>query len=75
MIGKICKFVVKRAIADFTAWREQGLSAPPIAINISPSQLRDDSFGAWLADSLDKAGLPTCSIVVELTEGALMEQV
>jgi two-component system CheB/CheR fusion protein len=47
---------------------------PPIAVNISPSQLRDDGFATWLQDSLNKAGLPSSSIVIELTEGALMDQ-
>lgn len=50
------------------------LNPPPIAVNISPSQLRDDGFATWLQDSLNKAGLPSSSIVIELTEGALMDQ-
>jgi EAL domain-containing protein (putative c-di-GMP-specific phosphodiesterase class I) len=74
LIGDICVFVVNQVIEDLLAWRAAGVIAPPIAINISPSQLRDDNFAGWLAESLIKACLPSSSVVVELTEGALMEQ-
>ncbi|CAB1369153.1 EAL domain-containing protein [Denitratisoma oestradiolicum] len=73
LIGGIGLFVVNRAIEDILAWRSVGLTPPPVALNISPSQLRDDRFAAWLFDRLATAGLPTSSIVIELTEGALME--
>lgn len=74
LIGSIGVFVVSRTVADIIYWYSIGLEPPPISVNISPSQLRDDSFGGWLLDSLDRAGLPPSSIVLELTEGALMEQ-
>lgn len=74
LIGSIGLFVISRAVADIIYWYSVGLMPPPIAVNISPSQLRDDSFGEWLLEGLDKAGLPPSSIVLELTEGALMEQ-
>lgn len=74
LIGDIGIFVVSRAIEDIIDWCSHGLVPPPIAVNISPIQLRDESFGTWLYDSLARAGLPSSSIVVELTEGALMEQ-
>lgn len=74
LIGSIGHFVVGRVINDILEWQSAGLKPPPIAVNISPSQLRDDSFATWLQDSLNKAGLPSSSIVIELTEGALMDQ-
>lgn len=74
LIGSIGLFVISRAVADITYWYSVGLKPPPIAVNISPSQLRDDCFGEWMLDGLDKAGLSPSSIVLELTEGALMEQ-
>jgi two-component system CheB/CheR fusion protein len=74
LIGHIGQFVVKQAIADILAWGDAGLAAPPIALNISPSQLRNDSFALWLHERLAASSLSTSAIVVELTEGALMEQ-
>ena len=74
LIGSIGHFVVSRVINDILEWHSAGLNPPPIAVNISPSQLRDDGFATWLQDSLNKAGLPSSSIVIELTEGALMDQ-
>lgn len=74
LIAGIGFFVISRAIEDIIDWCSNGLVPPPIAVNISPSQLHNDGFAAWLNDSLARAGLPTSSIVVELTEGALMDQ-
>lgn len=74
LIGDIGLFVVSRAIEDIIDWSASGLAPPPIAVNISPLQLRDGNFAAWLCDSLARAGLPYSSIIVELTEGALMDQ-
>ena len=74
LIGSIGHFVVSRVINDILEWHSAGLNPPPIAVNISPSQLRDDGFATWLQDSLNKAGLHSSSIVIELTEGALMDQ-
>ena len=74
LISSIGRFVVGRALRDILSWRAGGLDAPPIALNISPTQLRDERFVDWLYASLAEAELPCSSIVVELTEGALMDQ-
>jgi two-component system CheB/CheR fusion protein len=74
LIDQIGVFVVRCAILDIVSWRRAGLEMPPISINISPSQLRDDNFGNWLWNELAQAGLPASCVTVELTEGALMEQ-
>lgn len=74
LIGAIGLFVVGRVIDDILEWRATGLTPPPISVNISPSQLRDDSFAIWLEGALNRAELPYSSIIIELTEGALMDQ-
>ena len=46
LIGSIGHFVVSRVINDILEWHSAG-ETPPIAVNISPSQLRDDGFATW----------------------------
>ncbi len=74
IVAGIGELVLMRTIADIVAWREAGLVVPPIAINVSPSQLRGSGFAGWLSDSLARCGLAPASIIIELTEGTLMER-
>jgi len=73
LITNIGHFVALQAIADLCAWIAAGLAPPPIAINVSPLQLRDDHYITWLQERLAEAGLPVGTLKVEVTESALME--
>jgi diguanylate cyclase (GGDEF)-like protein len=74
IIGGIGELVLNRLIGDMLDWRAAGLVVPPIAINVSPTQLRGSGFAARLHGHLARHGLSPASLIVELTEGALMER-
>jgi EAL domain-containing protein (putative c-di-GMP-specific phosphodiesterase class I) len=56
-----------------TGWRRDGLPLTYVAVNVSPLQLRDPGFAESVAGLLAARGLPADSLVLEVTEGAVME--
>jgi diguanylate cyclase (GGDEF)-like protein/PAS domain S-box-containing protein len=74
MIVEIGDWVFHEAIHQLARWRVSLDSAFQISINKSPVQfLREDSSNKVWADSLAEFGLPGHSIVIEITEGLLLE--
>ncbi|RUO22468.1 GGDEF domain-containing protein [Aliidiomarina iranensis] len=71
LILEITKNVMTQVTQQIKEWREQGVSIP-IAINISSHDIMDKDFVARLLNELDKADIPGEMIEVELTEGALI---
>lgn len=64
--------VVSTTASYIRAWQSEGLVVPPIAVNVSPSQLRDRRFAARVADQLRTYGVQPSMLTIELTEDALM---
>ena len=48
-----------------------GVVLPPVAVNLSPTQLLDESFIAFLLEEVDRCGAPH-ALTVEVTEGILV---
>ena len=74
LIGETGQRVIQKVLADMRGWHAKGLALVPVAINVSPSQLRDNRFTSWLTEQLQSFGISPENIVVEITEGTLMEQ-
>ncbi|QPF74423.1 EAL domain-containing protein [Roseateles sp. DAIF2] len=66
--------VIELAVADMVAWRAQGLAVPVVAVNVSAKQLQMAGFAAWLDELLRRQALPADRLLLELTEGVLMER-
>ncbi|HUK04742.1 MAG TPA: EAL domain-containing protein [Burkholderiales bacterium] len=62
------------AIEDHKRWRELGLAAPRVAVNVSAVQLRQKSYVAALAQALGGGAQPV-SIDLEITESVVMEDI
>ena len=60
-------------VAQLVRWREDGVPAPAVAFNVSPRSVREPEFAASLLAALERAGLPSDLVRVEITEGALVE--
>jgi len=72
--GNVCaltRWVVRTAVAQGRAWQEQGL-ALKTAINVSALDLADPGFAAFIAEQLREQGLSAASLIVEITESAVM---
>lgn len=74
LIINIGEWVFREAAKQVLRWRASYHPAFQISINKSPVQFRDESsaYPAW-PDQLQQLGLPGQSIVVEMTEGMLMD--
>ena len=68
------EYVLRTALRDLQTWTE---AAPGVRIalgvNLSPRQLGDDDLPARVADLLDEHGHERDLLVLEITEGALMQ--
>jgi diguanylate cyclase (GGDEF)-like protein/PAS domain S-box-containing protein len=73
VIVPIGRWVLGEACRQSRAWRDAGLPAIRIAINVSPLELRDRDFVATVRAILQKAGLEPCHLELELTETFLMQ--
>jgi diguanylate cyclase (GGDEF)-like protein len=63
------EFVLRRALTDAARWPQH----ITVAINLSPLQLRDNSFSDLLTTALRETRIAPSRVVLEITEGALMD--
>jgi len=63
--------VLDTALAQCRDWTDGGLRLG-VAVNVSPSDLVDDTFPRGVATLLRRHGLPASSLVLEVTESLLM---
>ncbi|GHE09864.1 hypothetical protein GCM10011381_16680 [Klenkia taihuensis] len=72
-IGPLGAWVLRRAVADAAA----GLAGQPgpsrVAVNVSAVQLADEGFVDGVAAALAESGLPAQSLVLEVTESVLAD--
>jgi diguanylate cyclase (GGDEF)-like protein/PAS domain S-box-containing protein len=67
-------WALRRACLDRARWRELGLRAPRVAVNVSAMQLRHEEFVPMITRILQSAG-SEAGIDIEVTESVLMEDV
>ncbi|TKJ21530.1 EAL domain-containing protein [Blastococcus sp. CCUG 61487] len=72
LMAQLTDQVVDMALAQCRAWADAGRTLT-MAVNVSPSNLVDEDFPAQVRALLDRHGLPASSLVLEVTEGLLME--
>ena len=68
LMTKLGEFVLRRALADARRW--PGLY---IAVNLSPVQVRDPALVETITDLLAEYGVPAARLVLEVTEGVLID--
>lgn len=64
--------VCRQACRQLASWRDSGLSAIQLSINISPLQLERDDLPRQIAAILTECDVVPSSLELELTESALM---
>ena len=71
LIVEIGRWVAQQACRQASLWQARGLQMV-MAINVSGRQLDEDGFASEIADILDETDLEPASLMLEITETALM---
>jgi diguanylate cyclase (GGDEF)-like protein len=71
VIAALTTAVLEMALDQERAWRDQGLTTP-ISVNLSARVVDDPSLTTRITKMLSDRGLPPSTLVVELTETALI---
>ncbi|HRD89864.1 MAG TPA: EAL domain-containing protein [Accumulibacter sp.] len=72
LIVPIGRWVLRETCRQVQAWRDAGLHAVPVAVNISAVEFRHPDFLEGVALILKETGLPSRYLELELTESVLM---
>ena len=73
LIRQIGQWVVRTAIATQAEWRLRGLTSPPVAVNVSMTEVISGSLVATIAQLLTEFQMPPSCLSVELTESVIMK--
>ncbi|MCD6076475.1 MAG: signal transduction protein : sensor, domain [Ramlibacter sp.] len=72
LIGAVAQKIMERAIDDWQGWRDAGLAAPRIAVNVAAAQLRNDDFVPALRRALAALQGDPSALGIEITESVLI---
>ncbi|MEH3052911.1 MAG: EAL domain-containing protein [Patulibacter minatonensis] len=75
LILPIGRWVLHEACRRAAQWPHVGGEPIGVSVNISPIQLMDDGFVDDVRDALDRSGLPTERLRIEITEGIVLEDI
>ena len=69
------RWSLRQAIEDHLRWRSAGLAAVPIAVNVSPLQLRNRGFITEIEHAIGIDAHAAAGLELEITENLIMENV
>jgi diguanylate cyclase (GGDEF)-like protein len=72
LIVPIGTWVIQAVCAQLAAWRREGVTVVPVALNLSALQFRDGDVRQEVSDALTANGLEPGCAVLELTESLVM---
>ncbi|GAA59488.1 signaling protein ykoW [Pseudoalteromonas sp. BSi20652] len=73
LIAPLGKWIITSAIKQLSLWQKNYQTPLTLSINISPIQLQKEVLQTHLLKTVEKYNLKTSSIILEITETALME--
>lgn len=73
LIGELTRVVLREALAQIRDWQEAGLSLR-VAVNVSMDDLAALEFADFVVAETAAAGVPSRSLVLEVTESRLMQR-
>jgi diguanylate cyclase (GGDEF)-like protein/PAS domain S-box-containing protein len=75
LIYEVGRWALRKAIQDYLRWRNAGLAAVPIAVNVSPRQLRHRNFISEIKGAIGVDARASAGLELEITESLIMEDV
>ena len=73
LIVPIGEWVLRVACAQHALWRQAGICAPSIAVNLSPRQFGDELLLETIESILAETAMPADQLQLEITESSLMQ--
>jgi diguanylate cyclase (GGDEF)-like protein/PAS domain S-box-containing protein len=75
LINLLGQQVLRAVCLQARQWFDAGVLSGPIAVNLSPRQLKEQNFLQQLTETLNETGVDPSWIELEITENAVMEDV
>ena len=75
LIVALGEHVLRTACEQVVAWQREGVNVVPVAVNLSPVQLRARDFCTTLRRVLQETAMSPNRLVLELTESTLIDNV
>jgi diguanylate cyclase (GGDEF)-like protein len=75
LIHDVGRWALHKAIEDYQRWRNDGLPAVRIAVNVSPLQLRNRNFAAEIQQAVSVSAYAAAGLQLEITESVIMQDV
>jgi diguanylate cyclase (GGDEF)-like protein/PAS domain S-box-containing protein len=75
LINQLGQWAIRDACRQHETWRQQGLPAFRIAVNVSPLQFRSKHFKRDIARAIAESGIDPSCVELEVTETTVMQQV
>ncbi len=72
LIFAVGEWVIASVCAQISRWQVDGLAVPPVAVNVSARQFREQHFEELVDSSLVASGIEPQLLELELTESILM---
>lgn len=67
-------WILNKAVQTLAHWRRAGqFSDVRMSVNVSARQLREANFGARVLEILERSGVQPSALIIELTEGTLIQ--
>ncbi|MDJ0848641.1 MAG: EAL domain-containing protein [Myxococcota bacterium] len=73
LIEPLGEWALHAALRQCKAWQEESTSPLSVAVNVSGKQFRSGDFVSRVRRALDEHGVDPTRVVLELTEGTIME--
>jgi diguanylate cyclase (GGDEF)-like protein/PAS domain S-box-containing protein len=74
LIEQIGLWSIREACRQMAAWRDAGLDVPCVAVNLSPLNFQNAKLAAIVAETIAANGLPPETLMLEITEGVLLNE-
>ncbi|THB77792.1 MAG: EAL domain-containing protein [Desulfobulbaceae bacterium] len=74
LIISLGDLVVKKVCSQLAQWQKMGMDLVPVAINVSPLQLRQKGFAEKILSFIKYVKLSAQMIEIEITESAVIEE-
>ena len=72
LIAELDRYLMNKAMAIYTNWKEEGLCTGKLAINLVPTNLESNDFVDVLVEMLHENNCLSSCIELEVTEGSVM---